>query len=246
MITKQELSRIKQKDNTSLYHAEKEYLQYIFLQKIAVDQNFTFKGGTCLRIAYDLQRASEDLDFSTSLSLKETKSKIKQYMKQFEFLGMSFEAKEKIFEDNYRVEVRIQGPLYTGDKRTSNTLKIDCNKKKVYEKETKVIQKKYSDVPVFAINVLSRKEILAEKIRALTMRKQPKDLYDVYMLLMTGIKIDKELALKKLEEDAVLDKEIVFPTRKEYEQDLTNLTYALPIYEEVLKVVKNNVERVLN
>ncbi len=241
MITKQELARIKQKEDTSLYQVEKEYLQYIFLQKIASDQDFTFKGGTCLKIAYDLQRASEDLDFSTNLDLNQSKKKILECLKQFELLGMPYSYQEKEYKDNYRIEVRIQGPLYTGDKRTTNTLKIDCNKKKVYEKETKIIQKKYSDVPVFAINVLSRKEILAEKIRALKMRKQPRDLYDVYMQIMTGVKIAKEIVLKKLKEDNVVNKKIIYPTKKEYEEDLKNLVTILPPYEQVIKTVKEKI-----
>lgn len=244
MITKQELFQIKQKDNTSLYQAEKEYLQYVFLQKIALNQEFTFKGGTCLKIAYDLQRASEDLDFSTTLDINASKKKLKEFLKQFELLGMSFEISEKQFKDNYRIEVRIKGPLYTGDKRTTNLLKIDCNKKKVYEKETKIIKKKYSDVPVFVINVLSRKEILAEKVRALTMRKQPRDLYDVYIQLNLGVELDKSLVFKKLKEDDVLNKEIVYPTKKEYEEDLKHLVHVLPNYEDVLKYVKNHLQKI--
>jgi len=238
MITKQELSKIKKLNNTTLYHAEKEYLQYVFLQIISQDEQFTFKGGTCLKIAYELERASEDLDFSTDLDLEETKKRIRKYAKQFSLLGMNYKIEEKQYEDNYRAEIKIQGPLYSGDKRTINTLKIDCNKKKVYEKETKIIQKKYSDVPIFTIKVLSRKEILTEKIRALIMRKQPRDLYDVYIQLKLGQEIDKELLNKKLKEDNIKNKKINYPTKKEYEEDLKKLTNVLPEYEEVIQKVK--------
>ncbi len=238
MITKQELSKIKKINNTSLYHAEKEYLQYVFLQTISKDEQFTFKGGTCLKIAYELERASEDLDFSTELDLEETKKRIKKYAKQFALLGMNYKINEKQYEENYRAEIKIQGPLYSGDKRTTNTLKIDCNKKKVYEKETRIIQKKYSDVPIFTIKVLSRKEILTEKIRALIMRKQPRDLYDVYIQLKLGQEIDKELLNKKLKEDNIKNKKIKFPTKKEYEEDLKKLTKILPEYEEVKQTIK--------
>jgi predicted nucleotidyltransferase component of viral defense system len=238
MITKEELIKIKNIDNTNLYYIEKEYLQYIFLQKIAQDENFTFKGGTCLKIAYDLERASEDLDFSTNLELKETKTKIKLYAKQYELLGMKYSITEKMFQDNYRIEIKIQGPLFSGDIRTTNTIKIDCNKKIVYEKETKVINKKYSDVPVFIIKVLSRKEIIAEKVRALIMRKQPRDLYDLYIQLMLKHEIDWNLVKKKLDEDNIKKIKINFPTKKEYEEDLIKLTKVLPDYEEVIDKIK--------
>jgi predicted nucleotidyltransferase component of viral defense system len=238
MITKQELSKIKRINNTTLYHAEKEYLQYVFLQVISKDEQFTFKGGTCLKIAYELERASEDLDFSTELSLEETKKRITKYAKQYSLLGMKYTIEEKQHQENYRLEIKIQGPLYSGDKRTTNIIKIDCNKKKAYQKETKIIQKKYSDVPIFTIKVLSRKEILAEKIRALIMRKQPRDLYDVYIQLKLGEKIDKELLNKKLKEDNIKNKKINYPTKKEYEEDLKKLTRILPEYEEVIRTIK--------
>ena len=70
MISLDELNRLKERRKTNLYYEEKEYLQYIFLNALSkyADQ-FVFKGGTCLRICYGLERASEDLDFSTGLSM---------------------------------------------------------------------------------------------------------------------------------------------------------------------------------
>lgn len=243
MITKEELKKIRDIENSNLYYVEKEYLQYIFLQKISQDENFTFKGGTCLKIAYDLERASEDLDFSTNLELEETKKRIKKYIKQYELLGMKYSIIEKMFENNYRIEIKIQGPLFSGDIRTTNTIKIDCNKKTVYEKETKVIDKKYSDVPVFIIKVLSRKEIIAEKVRALVMRKQPRDLYDLYVQLMLKHEIDWNLVKKKLNEENIKKININFPTKKEYEEDLKKLTKVLPDYKEVIEKIKKVVPK---
>src|SRR3989338_182901 len=74
MITREELYEVKEKRRTTLYYAEKEYLQYIFLNALSKHaDDFAFKGGTCLRICYGLERASEDIDFSTSLDVKEIK-----------------------------------------------------------------------------------------------------------------------------------------------------------------------------
>jgi len=67
MISRQELAEIKERKKTNLYYEEKEYLQYIFLNAISKYDNFVFKGGTCLRICYGLERASEDLDFHLRL-----------------------------------------------------------------------------------------------------------------------------------------------------------------------------------
>src|SRR3989344_2914833 len=91
MISIEELNQIKEKRKSTLYYEEKEYLQYIFLNAISkYFENFVFKGGTCLRICYGLERASEDLDFSTAINPKETKSIVKKCLKDFEFLNINY------------------------------------------------------------------------------------------------------------------------------------------------------------
>ena len=76
------------------------------------------------------------------------------------------------------------------------------------------------------------------------MRKQPRDMYDVYMQLMLGEKIDKKLLKKKLEEDKIKQLKINFPTKKEYEEDLKNLTPVLPDYEEVKNKITQELEKI--
>ena len=130
MISIEEIKKIKEIKKTNLYHAEKEYLQYIFLNAISkYGENFLFKGGTCLRIVYELERASEDLDFNTNLSVSQTKEIIRKCLKEFELLNVPYKIySEKEFEGNYRAEIRFEGPLFSGHKRTANTIKIDFNK----------------------------------------------------------------------------------------------------------------------
>src|SRR3989338_2457182 len=91
MISQEELNEVKRKRKTNLYYAEKEYLQYIFLNAISkYPENFVFKGGTCLRICYGLERASEDLDFSTNLGIREIREIVKKCLKDFELLNMKY------------------------------------------------------------------------------------------------------------------------------------------------------------
>src|SRR3990167_524161 len=88
MISLQELAEIKEKRKTNLYYEEKEYLQYIFLNAISkYSDSFVFKGGTCLRICFGLERASEDLDFSTNLEIKKVKDIVFKCLKDFEMLN---------------------------------------------------------------------------------------------------------------------------------------------------------------
>jgi len=243
MITKEELSEVKQKRRTSLYYEEKEYLQYIFLEEISrLSDNFTFKGGTCLRICYGLERASEDLDFNTNLSLKELKETINKCLNKFYLLNIKYEILSiKEFEGNLRFEIRFQGPLYAGNKNSTNTLKIDFNKKKIKNKKAKVVQKLFSDIPLFTILVLSEEEILAEKIRALSMRSEPKDLYDIWILINKGIKIDKALVNSKLKEEMSHIENIKIIPKEEYNKTLSPLLSNLPNYEQV----KNEVESLI-
>ncbi|MFW6047074.1 MAG: nucleotidyl transferase AbiEii/AbiGii toxin family protein [Candidatus Woesearchaeota archaeon] len=244
MISKQELAEIKKKRKTNLYYVEKEYFQYIFLNAISrYSDRFVFKGGTCLRICYGLERASEDLDFSVSIPLNQTnklREIFKDCLKDFDKLGISYqEPIEKEYQGNIRFEVRFKGPLYNGNLNSTNTLKVDFNKSRVYNKKAKVIQKLFSDVPLFTLNVLSEEEILSEKVRSLINRKQPRDLYDIWMLIQKNVSVDKELLYKKLKQEKSKLKNIKFPSKNSYEKDLKQLVSVLPDYEQVRKEVED-------
>lgn len=239
MITLEELNELKEKRKTNLYYMEKEYLQYIFLNALSkYSENFVFKGGTCLRICYGLERTSEDLDFSTNLSVKEVKKIVKKCLQDFEFLNIPYNIHaEKEFKDNLRIEVRFEAVLFSGKSSSANTLKIDFNKQKARHKVAKVTPKIFSDVPLFTLIVLEEKEILAEKIRALINRKQPRDMYDIWMLINKGTEIDRVLIKEKLKEEKSDVKKVTFPSKEEYERDLKYLVKVLPPYEQVRKEI---------
>jgi predicted nucleotidyltransferase component of viral defense system len=239
MISTEELNEIKQKRKTNLYYEEKEYLQYIFLNAISkYTENFVFKGGTCLRICYGIERASEDLDFSTNLSILKIREIVKACLRDFDLLNIKYKVySEKEFKGNIRIEVRFEGPLFSGKQASTNTLKIDFNKQKAKNKVVKVISKLFSDVPLFTLVVLDEMEILTEKIRALANRTESRDLYDIWVLLSKGVKIDKKLLLEKLKEENSSLSNLKIPPKQEYELSLKNLVVNLPEYEQVKKEV---------
>jgi predicted nucleotidyltransferase component of viral defense system len=244
MISKEELAEVKNRKKSNLYYEEKEYLQYIFLNAISkFSQSFIFKGGTCLRICYGLERASEDLDFNTNLSERELKLVIAGCLKDFSLLNIEYEIySEREYEGNLRIEARFKGPLYSGNSNSTNTLKLNFNKNKVEHKTAKVVQKIFSDVPPFTLLTMDQKEILVEKIRALINRKQARDLYDAWMLIQNKTQIDKSLLIKKLKEEklALHDiKKINFVSKEEYEIDLKDLVAFLPPYEQVKNEIEN-------
>ncbi len=239
MITKEELNEIKEKRKTKLYYEEKEYLQFVFLNAISkYPDKFVFKGGTCLRIYYGAERASEDLDFSTNLNTKELKTIISFLLKDFDLLNIKHEIYSvKEFKGNIRFEIRFEGPLFSGLKQSTNALKIDFNKQKAKNKVTKVVQKLFSDVPMFSIVVLDEKEIFAEKIRALINRAESRDFYDIWLLLNKNIKIDKKLIKEKLKEEKSNINNLKLPSKEQYETELKNLVNILPDYEQAKKEV---------
>src|SRR3989344_6377643 len=205
MISKEELVNLKRERKIGLYYLEKEYLQYIFLNSISkYGDSIIFKGGTCLRLCYGLERASEDLDFSTSFNISKLKEIIKSCLKDFGYLGIDYlDITEKQFEENIRFDIKFKGPLYNGSSNSANSLKIDFNKNKVFFKNARVIPQIFSDVPTFTIVSLAEKEILAEKIRALANRKQARDLYDLWILYKKETEVDIKLIKTKLKEEKV-------------------------------------------
>jgi len=246
MITKQELQKVKEQRKTNLYYEEKEYLQYIFLNAISkYSEKIVFKGGTCLRICYGLERASEDLDFSTNLSISEIKKIVSKCLEDFELLNIPYEIyAEKEFKENIRFEIRFKGPLFNGNLNSTNMLKIDFNKQKINTKKAKVINKLFSDIPVFVISVLSEKEILAEKIRTLINRSEPRDLYDLWFLFSKNTEIDKKLINEKLKQENSKYENLKYPSEKEYKTVLKNLVNYLPDYEQVKKEVSEKLKEI--
>lgn len=80
----------------------KEYLQYIVLGYIYNSKEFrnlVFKGGSCLRICFNLPRLSEDIDFDGEVDLLELESFLKE---QFKKMGYS----------NLETKIQGEGRLY--------------------------------------------------------------------------------------------------------------------------------------
>ena len=239
MISREELERVREKRGTNLYYAEKEYLQHIFLHAISRHAGFVFKGGTCLRICYGMERASEDLDFSVRLDANGMRAAFAECMKDFARLDIGCETPvEKAFKGNVRFEVRFRGPMYDGGRQSTNTLKIDFSRANAQRVVPHVVSRLFSDIPVFTLNALAEEEILAEKIRALAARGQPRDLYDVWMLLQAGVKVDKALLKEKLAEGHNSLRGVKFPGKEEYVSDLKDLVPLLPDYGHVKKYVE--------
>jgi predicted nucleotidyltransferase component of viral defense system len=187
-------------------HIEKDYFQDLLLYHIyKKSNNFILKGGTCLYKFYNLPRFSEDLDFSV-LHQKNIKETIEKVAKE---LGAKIESKKT--KTSFLFKLRFPGIL-----TKFNVVRVDVSLVNVvFGFEVKNYISPYITIPPFSLRVLKLEEILAEKIHALLKRSNARDLYDLFFLLrfvepkeeliekklkLFGMKFDKDLIKRKIEE----------------------------------------------
>ncbi len=99
MITRQFITELSTKNQTSEQNVAREYCQHLFLSylyKRAGAEKLLFKGGTALRVIFKSPRFSEDLDFfsfkeidilALDVLLKDLKAPLK--IKKIDFLANS-------------------------------------------------------------------------------------------------------------------------------------------------------------
>ncbi|MEE8167698.1 MAG: nucleotidyl transferase AbiEii/AbiGii toxin family protein [Candidatus Hydrothermarchaeales archaeon] len=179
----------------NLIYLEKDYFLTALLYLIKDLEGIYFKGGTALNKIYlDHTRLSEDLDFTC---------KGKMSSIQIQILNM-LEENRKIF------------PKQAFDRKTSDYLRLKVHYKSFFKKTDYIIldvnrkaslildaaRRKvphfYESIPEFRVNTLNIEELVAEKVRALITRNQPRDYFDVYMILEKGYTVDLDLVKRKL------------------------------------------------
>jgi len=241
MISKEELNRIAKQSGLNLYQQEKDYMLKLFLHFYFKKYNDAlFKGGTCLKYLFGVDRFSEDLDFNIN-DVKKFQEQVHKTLEKFKEIGINFHfIKEEKFEDSYTCSIGVEGPLFEGNSQTQNKFRIDAGYRTgTFKKpEWKIIK---SDYPETTENILTFimnfQEIFVEKIITLINRKKGRDLYDVWFMSNAGIKLDKELLKKKAAKEKVQLDFNKICTKQEYERDMLKLTNQVIPYEQVKKDV---------
>lgn len=197
MITKEQLHFLTKKKKANESVVLREYLQLLFLSKLYAEKESAqifFKGGTALHFIYNIERFSEDLDFTVELPEKTFLSFIKKL-----FSVISKEA-----QIQFKEKKTISGRkfLLTAEPTVlsyKTFISLDFSfREKVLKPEKSIIETDYPVIFTSYIYHLSQEEILAEKIRALLSRKKGRDIYDLWYLINRGIGLDKELIKEKL------------------------------------------------
>ena len=199
MINKNEILALSRALSLSPDTVEKDYVLNWILWGISQDkdisQNWLFKGGTSLKKCFfETFRFSEDLDFTViqpeHLSEPFLLNKFKNISEIiYEKTGIAFLKEEFRFKilpkSNNKLSaqgrIHYNGPLQR--KRGFAAIKLDLTADEiiVLNKQKQEVYHPYSDKPDYGIfaNCYTFEEVIAEKIRALSQRASPRDLYDI-------------------------------------------------------------------
>jgi predicted nucleotidyltransferase component of viral defense system len=238
LITKDQLTILnRQKLKYPLAIAEKDYFLAI-ISKIIFDSNLKdkliFKGGTALYHSYLPQlRFSEDLDFSSTINKLEIDS-VRNIFKDYDFLEIK---KDHLSPATFKIErLKYLGPL-----GQSNSLKIEID----YLQNVVLppIEKTYQNI--YGVKTKTRvmdiREIMAEKIRAMSDRARYRDYYD-FVMIIKKIKIEiKEIIelVKQKEVRKIISTNNILNNwevaKIDKQEDLQNIYYTEEIKDEEIE-----------
>lgn len=200
MITRKELQNYARLRQLNLGQAEKDYIINLVLFLLSKYRQFVFKGGTALAKAYNLDRFSEDMDFTVTdnIDVNDIMSTTKKELEQF---GIRSELKEvRTVANSKKYYFITEGPLFIGTATSRCRVVFDFSfrEKLIFEPNLKKINHQLNEIPLFEINVMDLREIFAEKIRAIITRNKARDIYDLMFLIDREVDIAKEVIDDKL------------------------------------------------
>jgi len=198
MISKDQVKNLSKQFQISEAVVAREYMQLLFLKEFYAESwagRIYFKGGTAIRLVYDGNRFSEDLDFSVGLSkLEFEKRAISLFKKLEKIYPVLFKKKEALAGTTYLMTADL--PDITG----KIFIRLDFSlRNDVVEPMTETIRNRHYPILISSpIPVLGKDELLAEKIRAFLTRDKFRDFYDLWVLMELGAEINTELINRKM------------------------------------------------
>ncbi|MCK5344249.1 MAG: nucleotidyl transferase AbiEii/AbiGii toxin family protein [Candidatus Heimdallarchaeota archaeon] len=240
MITRQQLRKV-HSAQLPLHVFEQDYIQALFLQILfQMSDSIVFKGGTFLKHAYGLDRFSEDLDFTILHHEKTLSKNLETTASKLSLFGVEASI-DQIENKSLSLTARLvyNGPLFDGSERSRGHILIETSKRNdvFFNPEWIRLFFPYPEIRVISVLGLRKQEVFAEKLRALSMRKKPRDLYDIWFLLKQQVKIDSALYEKKMN---IVNKSPIVSidiTDEEWKRDLNILLEHPPPFEMVKKEV---------
>lgn len=211
MITTAELHRAAAAEGLRFDQVEKDYVILWLLQGLSHSASSTkgwvFKGGTCLRHCYyQGYRFSEDIDFTCrpeSGGLEATQEALRRvavWVQENSGIRMAVK-KPRTTPGDFQMEIPVE--YNRGGARTRGLpavkVHLTFDEPLLTDAASCDVTPHYSDLSEFQITAYSKKEIVAEKMRALLQQQKkwprPRDLYDLWYILC-GVK--EELGAEEL------------------------------------------------
>jgi len=236
MISENKLRYIAGTRGMNLIYMEKDYFLTAFLYLTKDIKGIYLKGGTALnKIFLEHARLSEDLDFAADRPVREIRDEIEKAVKGS---GLFTKTKtDKTTKDFVRYLVYYKSYF---QKESFIIADVDRKASILLEPEKRKVPNFY-DID-FSISTLNLKEIIAEKIRALMTRNQPRDYFDAYFILKKH-SVDMGLVKRKVKEAGErFDAERIFRNADKiysrWDSDLGPLTNKKLGYLECMKTLK--------
>lgn len=258
MIKPGEIDKIAIEKGVRAKQIEKDYVISWVLWGIArnefLNNNFVFKGGTCLKKMYfDDYRYSEDMDFTLRDDSVSDKEILENFRSVFEQVYEESRINVEIIKDsvdNHEASGSLKFKMSYVATHGSDEIKVDVTREETIEFDVQhqVVLNNYSDLQEeedkTRINCYSLEEILIEKITALMGRTIPRDLYDFdYLIEEEGIELQdvyiefiRKAENKGHDPKKFMDK--VMPKMKTFAQDW-NTSLGKQMTEDELPDFKN-------
>lgn len=211
MISEVNLQKLAVQKQTTLFpNLLREYFQHLFLcelYRIPGANEILFKGGTALRIIYGSPRFSEDLDFSVN---KIRPDELKKSVETLFVKTLSAIEKEGIIVKIDGKSGATSGGYWGAANFVTNSFKpigieinVSSRKNRALHGEVDSIVSDF--VPTYNIFHLVQEELVEEKIfGALMDRKKPRDFYDLYFIMRSGLLVTSQKnRLKKIKDEIV-------------------------------------------
>ncbi len=191
---------------------ERDYLLVFLLHEVysTFANELIFKGGTAIKYFYNLNRFSEDIDFSyiPSKDIPDRKHLVERFDKIFDSFSNQYYITGKEYRTNksdkeiigMNYVIRVKGPLNQKLDQLQN-IKIDISLRNdiIFKPDLKYLSPIYPDITTFSLSVMNINEILAEKIAAIIERTKMRDIYDShYLLAVRKLVYDESLVVKKM------------------------------------------------
>lgn len=180
-MTQEQIRKLSVKLQTSDFNVAQEYCQHIFLSQfyqLSQSENIFFKGGTALRIIFDSPRFSEDLDFSSNLSVEVLESLLIATLKNMQNFNIKTDLQESKATSGGFLAIFI---CKFFDFSIQLRLEISNRKKTKFIGELHAIVSDF--LPSYTLVCLNAKQLIGEKIQAALSRQKPRDFFDIYFLL---------------------------------------------------------------